>query len=249
IAPYSSALWFACALASLLGIAKSATAQIVQQDLYVTNGTVRSVALSNGILYLAGTFTQVGPATGTGVPISATTGQAIAPFARVSGGAVNAVVSDGSGGWYIGGTFTAVNQLPRTRLAHVLSDGSVASWYPSPDGTVYALASSGGIVYAGGEFTTVSGTTRSYLAAIDGATGEVMPWNANANNFVRALAVKPGVLYAGGDFSSAGNQPRQFLAGLDLSSGNANGWNPNATGTRVNALVLGDSTIYVGGQF
>ena len=82
-----------------------------------------------------------------------------------------AVASDGAGGWYIGGYFTAVGGLPRSNLAHVASDLSVSAWNPNANGAVYALAVSGSTVYAGGDFTSIGGQARNRIAALDATTG------------------------------------------------------------------------------
>src|SRR5437867_845512 len=112
-----------------------AEAQGIRQDLYVTNGLVRAVVVSGNTLYIGGDFNQVGPATGHGVPLDAATGQPFSGFPKVNG-SVNAVVPDGSGGWYIGGSFTAVQGAPRKYLAQILSDNSVSAWNPNPDNLV-----------------------------------------------------------------------------------------------------------------
>jgi len=81
------------------------------ENTWVTNGTVNATASSNGIVYIGGAFTYIGPNIGAGAPIDTTTGQVAATFPEVRGGIVNTVVSDGSGGWYIGGTFTTVGGI------------------------------------------------------------------------------------------------------------------------------------------
>ena len=63
---------------------------------------------------------------------------------------------------YIGGQFASVDGTPRANVAAIRSDGSLdATWNPSTDGIVYALAaaSDGSKVFLGGEFTTVGGAT------------------------------------------------------------------------------------------
>ena len=62
-----------------------ATAQVVDTTLWVTNGNVRTAILSGSTLYLGGEFSVVGPSTGGGVPLSATTGSILPPFPKVLG--------------------------------------------------------------------------------------------------------------------------------------------------------------------
>ena len=83
---------------------------------------------------------------------------------------------------------------------------------PDKAGRVLAMVERGGVVYLGGEFTGFvppSGgpvTPRSFLAAIDAATGKLLPWNPTADGSVRALAVSADGrrLYVGGDFNAIG---------------------------------------------
>src|SRR4051812_37610845 len=151
---------------------------------YVTNGIVSAVARTANTIYLGGEFSQVGPRTGPWVALSTSgTGTVDATQPQVYGGeqtdpegsqcsiryesgfcrhagAVYATVSDGAGGFYLGGKFSAVGGVARENLAHVRADGSVdPSWHPSVDGPVWALARAGGKVYFGGFFASVDGQT------------------------------------------------------------------------------------------
>src|SRR5207302_990514 len=45
----------------------------IRQDLYVTDNSVFATAISGNTLYLGGAFTNLGPATGSGVPVDAST--------------------------------------------------------------------------------------------------------------------------------------------------------------------------------
>src|SRR2546422_536796 len=96
-------------------------AQTIDENLWVTNGTVRAVVRDGGTIYIGGDFTQVGPATGGGVPLDAASG-AIPPLFPKVVGPVYSVISDGAGGWYVGGYFAAVGGFPRSNLAHVASE-------------------------------------------------------------------------------------------------------------------------------
>jgi predicted small secreted protein len=167
----------------------------------------------------------------------------------VVNGAIEAVVTDGSGGWYIGGTFTQIGDTVRNNIAHINSDGTLdAFWDPDSNSPVSTLAVSGNTVYAGGNFTYIGGQSRQFIAALDASTGNATSWNPNANVQVLALAVSGNTVYAGGNFTSIGGQSRYFIAALDASTGNATSWNPNANG-QVSALAVSGNTVYAGGNF
>jgi hypothetical protein len=103
---------------------------------------------------------------------------------------------------------------------------------------------SGSTVYAGGEFTTIGGTARNYLAAI-GTDDTLGSWNPNANGTVYALAVSGSTVYAGGNFTTILGNARNRLAAIDVN-GTLGSWNPDAN-NYVNTLAVSGSTVYAGG--
>ncbi len=238
-----AALWLAPAVA---------LAQSVDTTLWVTDGWVSSLARSGNTLYVGGSFTRLGPATGSAVPLSVTSGTPVAPYAKVAG-SVKCAIPDGAGGWYLGGTFVALGGVPRANLAHVLSDGTVAAFDPAPDSAVVALALSGSTLYVGGTFNHVGGQARSKLAALDAASGLATAWDPNPQlgggyPSVVALALTANSVIVAGRFSTIGGATRPGLAMIDASSGLASGWNPNPNGPPTAVLVDG-TKVFVSGMF
>ncbi len=224
-----------------------ARAQSAREDFFVTNGTVNAELLVDGKLYVGGSFTSVGPVTGSGVPVDSSTGLARPGFPRVNG-QVFVAVSDGGGGWYLGGTFTAVDGVARSNAAYVRADNSVAPWNPAPNSTVRAIALRDGSVYLGGQFSSAGGQSRNRIAEVDTALGVATSWNPNSNNIVRALAWHGSDLLVAGQFTSIGGQLRNRIAAISRTTGLATGWNPNAN-SNVFALEVAGDTVYAGGQF
>ena len=234
--------------------------QTLQENLYVTNGSVRATVISGNTLYIGGDFTQVGPSTGYGAAIDTSTGNYDAAMPKVNG-IINAVVPDGLGGWFIGGAFTYVGAVARNKIAHIKADKTVdMSWNPNATKTtlpqtpvVYALAVSGSTVYVGGQFTNIGGLARNNIAALDFTTGAATTWNPNASfpttAIVYALAVSGSTVYAGGTFTKIGTTVRNNIAAIGTSgTGTLTSWNPSAGG-RVNAIAVSGSTVYAGGLF
>jgi hypothetical protein len=207
-------------------------------------------------VYIGGNFTYVGPDTGSGASLSAATGAPLRRFARVDG-SVYAAVSDGAGGFFVGGSFTTVGGLPRQNVAHVRADGSVdPAWNPGANDAVSSLAVSGSTLYVGGLFTQIGGRRRHRVAALESATGTPTAWNPDATGVgepfsktaVDALAVSGSTVYVGGNFARIGGEPRHDIAALDAATGAATGLNPRAD-SAVDALAVSGSTVYVGGEF
>ncbi len=219
----------------------------VRNDVWVTDGQVHETLLSGNTLYLAGSFRHVAPAIGGGVPVHAISGAPMTGFPRVSG-SVHTVIADGSGGWFVGGDFRSLNGIPRSNLAHVLADNSVAPWNPGTNGRVLTLAKIGTTLYVGGGFTIIAGQPRSGLAALDATSGLASSWNPDANGEVHALATTATTVYAGGAFTRIGGQARKRIAALNLGTGLATAWNANAD-RMVDALAVSGGTVYAGGGF
>lgn len=139
---------------------------------------------------------------------------------------------------------------------------AAVKWKPTPtyqtNGRVRAIAYANGIVYIGGQFTSVrpagsgpgSGEVpRNRLAALNAATGALLPWNPGANGTVWSLQVSQGRVYVGGTFANVGGQPRARLAAVDAATGAVTGWNPGANNT-VHVVRLGpNGDVYAGGAF
>ena len=149
---------------------------------------------------------------------------------------------------------TARNRLAKIPIA---GDGAVdPDWNPDADGFVSALAVSGSNVYAGGEFTTLNGsTTRNRLAKIPTAgVGTVDPdWNPNANSAVDALAVlgpRPLRRRAVHDDRTA-RRPEIGLAKIPTAGDGTvdPDWNPNADNRGGGAGRYRARKLYVGGHF
>jgi hypothetical protein len=120
------------------------------------------------------------------------------------------------------------------------------------NGTVYAVAMAADVVYAGGSFTSVTGTngtfSRSRVAAINLTTGAVTTFRADANGTVRALALNGTSLFVGGDFSTLGGSTRRRLGEVNATSGAVTSFRLDA-GSAVRALATLGDRLYVGGQF
>lgn len=126
--------------------------------------------------------------------------------------------------------------------------GSATAWNPDLSFRPNAMEALDGVLYVGGNFTTVDGQPRARLAAFDLATGDLTSWNPGANGEVLALGVADGVIYAGGRFTEISGATQSYLAGLDPTTGGLTAWTPEVSGN-VNRIVVADGTLYIGGTF
>ena len=213
-----------------------------------TGEVIASTVGPDGTAYTLGSFTRAGAATG-GLARLNSSAAVQRNFPTVTG-RVNALVSDGAGGWFLSGNFTAVGGQSRTMVAHVLSDGTVdPAWAPTVIGySVNALQLVGSTLYLGGDFSSINGQSFSNLAAVNASNGQPLSWTPNPNFSVSSLVADDSALYVGGNFSSISSSTRNRIAAFDLTTRNLLSWDPNANGS-VNAIAHDGSTVYVGGDF
>jgi hypothetical protein len=109
----------------------------------------------------------------------------------------------------------------------------------------------GSTLYFGGVFSSVGGSARYCLAAVNSSTGAVVSGFAptiSAGGVVKSLALDGSYVYAAGAFTSIGGQTRAGFAEINTSTGTATSFNPAPNGD-VTALATDGSTLYVGGTF
>lgn len=141
------------------------------------NGHTYAVAVDGDVVYLGGTFNQVGltPVMRNKLAaVNVTTGVPTA-WKPGAGGTVTDLIA-ANGVVYVAGGFSAVDGANRYNLAAINEiDGLVTSWDPNPSSAVYALALDGPTVYVGGNFPSICGQPVSYLARMpDSPTGTLL---------------------------------------------------------------------------
>jgi hypothetical protein len=228
-----------------------ASAQIVRDALWYTDGGTDAIAQLNNTIYVGGLFTRVGPACGSAAVLDASTGDILPPPYPHPDAPVLAVVPDDQGGCYLGGAFTTVQGQSRSGVAHLDSTGGLTPWAPVVGGSVRSLVVSGGVVYLAGDFDSVNSVPRDRLAAVDEATGALLPWAPvlDAGTSVSSMAVSNGAVYLGGSFGSVNALPRSRLAAVDAVTAGLLPWNPSPNGSAVSVILISGGTIYAGGDF
>ncbi len=232
----------------------SFTQSLVDQ-MPITDGPIDAIVNDGSAIYIGGHFSYVGPNTGGGASVDLSTSSVNSSTPRVDG-TVYVAVPDGTGGWYIGGSFDLVGGILAQNIAHIKSDFSVdPNWNPyttSALGTVYSMALSGSILYIGGQFTHVDGQSRTNLAAINISDGTVTSWDPETDSGiytqVLSLAVSGSTIFAGGSFTAIGGAAINRFAAIDASTGTAVSRTPDVSST-VRAIAVSGSTVYIGGDF
>src|SRR6185503_6622607 len=120
---------------------------------------------------------------------------------------VLALATQTDGKIVIGGGFSSVDNVFRSRIARLNANGSLDTGFglgSGANGVVRAIAvQPDGRILIGGDFTIVNGSFRQRLARLNADGSTDFTFQANANGPVHAIAVQSnGRIVIGGAFSS-----------------------------------------------
>jgi hypothetical protein len=220
------------------------------------NNAVHGIILGDdGLIYLAGAFTDVGDANGDGLLSWNPETTTLSSLSTGTGGSVDDAVKAPNGDIYICGGFTNVGDANGDRVAYWDVSGSTfASLAADIDNsTAYAIEfGHDGTLYVGGGFINV----------VDSSGDGIVKWNGSAfssmgsgcNNTVSDIKVHPdGKIYVGGGFTSAGGGSSVGIAYWDPSDSS---WNDvstaGVTGGNANVWSIAidkNGLVYIGGSF
>jgi|GEM_PF-1370814 hypothetical protein len=220
----------------------------LQTKWWQPNGVVKTITTDTvkNIVYVGGSFDYIGPEQAFATQISIGEPN-ISTDIPLPNGAVFCSIPDDNGGWYIGGNFTKVGDSIRNYLAHISSTGVVTNWNPNADylsiaPRINCLTKHNGIIYAGGNFTTIGGQARSRIAALDAITGLATSWNVNLTGDVNVIRIDKEIMYVGGE--SVINT--SSIVAINIASATLTSWAPKING-RVYDIAVKNDTIIVGG--
>ncbi len=178
-----------------------------------------------------------------------------------TGRSTRALLLQPDGKVVIGGDFGQVNGVPRNRIARVNANGTLDLTFDpgiGPNRVVRALAQdSAGNIYAGGDFSTVSGVAHRGIVKLT-PTGAIdpafNPAGGGASSCVNAItpADSAGHIVIGGSFSNYNGTTARSIARIDATTGaiDPTFQTGSGFGGTVNALqVAPDGKYYAGGSF
>ncbi|MFD1212064.1 LamG-like jellyroll fold domain-containing protein [Arthrobacter sp. GCM10027362] len=174
------------------------------------------------------------------------------------------VLTMATAGLMVSAALSVAAPAPATALSEHLSFSALDEPTWQTNGTVWALAESNGVVFAGGTFsqlTPPAGTAGTAiavtsLASFDAATGQPLSCrpvltSSTGTTTVRALDVSPDgkTLYIGGHFTAVNGTQIARLAALDIATCKLTSFRPGAISATVRAIDATASTVYLGGDF
>lgn len=225
------------------------------------NYAVLGLSISGTFLYVGGIFsTYRGQPASYLAKVNLITGDLDTTFTQNTGAnnIVKSLRTDGSF-LYVGGFFTNYRGLAAERLAKVnLITGDLDTTFTHLTGLnaeVNTMSISNSLIYVGGRFTTYRGIAASYLAKIDGASGNLDSTFTQPNGLngrVMTLSLVGSALYVGGHFTSYRGSSALYLAKLDSINGDLNTtFNQDIFGANswVNVIAHSGTSLYLGGHF
>jgi hypothetical protein len=276
-------LKYTCAIvaaaAAMLALPGAASAAPASDSTCQTNGQVRAIAYSGGVVYVGGLFSQaIPPGGGSGVArqnlmaCSASTG-AILPWNPGADGEVWSLDASGAN-IEAGGAFTHLGGAARAHVGSVTAAGSVTGWDPHASSTVYVVRNGpDGKVYLGGLFGKIGGATHARIGRVSASTGapdstfavtvgQVTGFNCppRCPPVVYTIDFQGGNVYFGGQFGLVNGVSRNTAAAVN-GSGGLLAWNPNIYApancpacttvetSRVYTLITAGASVYTCGGY
>ncbi len=196
-----------------------------------TNSIVRSIDGNTNNLWIGGQFTTIGGASRNRIAsVDTSTGTVRSDVTTSVNGTVWKVKRSGNT-VYLGGAFTSIDGVQRNRIARIATNnGSLdTTWNPNANATVRAIAipSDGSVVYIGGSFTSIGGTSNPYVVGLSPTTGSVIsPTWGNLEDPVLDL-----------DVTTSGDRLIGAVAGL---GNRVTVWNTSTGSQSWRIIVMGD---------
>lgn len=173
-------------------------------------------------------------------------------------GSVEAMALQADGKVLIGGTFSAVDNVPRMRVARLNGDGSVDTTFNPGSGaneTVFAIAAQpDGKVLIGGEFTAVDSESRRRIARLNGNGSLDTTFNpgTGANRMVHDIALQDdGKMLVGGWFDTMDGVAHPFITRLHANGSADTSFDPGSGAPHgvKSVAVQPDGKVLIGGWF
>ncbi|UQX89013.1 hypothetical protein M6D93_03195 [Jatrophihabitans telluris] len=165
-----------------------------------------------------------------------TTGVLDSGFAPTVNGTIRVIaVSPDHRRLYIGGDFTSVNGVKRSRIAalDVRTGALIRTFAPKLSARVAAIIATPTVVYTGGSFRLANGVPRKRLAAFTARTGTLTKWAPAADQSVTSMLLSRSGRHLnvilGGHFTKMNGKVHWGLAAVDSGAGKSvAGWRGGA---------------------
>ncbi|HXT12270.1 MAG TPA: Calx-beta domain-containing protein [Candidatus Angelobacter sp.] len=231
------------------------------------NGSVLAISLQpDGKIIAGGNFTTVNGLPRSHVARFNSDGTLDTIFMSGLSGADGSVFSaavQGDGNILVGGSFTTVDGVARTRMARLAVDGTLDTTFnpgAGADNSVFAIAeastNSSGLIYAGGAFTTFGGAAHPGIVRLaNNGVPDPSFLSTGVNGTVYAIAVYPensiyaGKVLIGGSFTTVNGVNQTNVARLNADGSLDTNFVVDADGIVRALAIQNDDAALLGGEF
>jgi len=211
----------------------------------------------NNRVYIAGDFTAVSPRAFNACVFNPINNTIIKDLDADS--YVFNAQSDGSGGYFLAGLFTTVNDSIRKAICQIDQYGNVTNWdiklataNSSSSPSVQKAINLNDTLYIVGEFDSINGIYHPDIAVIDLNTNTLIPWTPSILfGSISDFILVDSVMYVTGIISSVNGVSRKHVAAFNRYNGTLLPLNPlaNSNATSVSKIWVNNNKIYLGGTF
>lgn len=225
------------------------------------NGPVYCQKQVGNTLYVGGNFSSVDVNSGSLVGLNPANPGSTMSLPNVNG-TINTIVSDGFGGFFIGGSFSMVGGQARQNFARITPSMTVHPMNIGFNNVVKKIVTHNGVAYVIGAFdyalVNSSYQYKSRIAAISINTSTLSTWAGGLSSpLINDAVVANNKLYLGGRMIYNGSYRALLAYNLNLSyptiiptSIPIIGLNGSTTNAIINTLILTSSNqLYFGGTF
>ena len=214
----------------------------------------------DGKILVGGNFTKLGGQTRNRIGRLNADGSLDASFNPGADNRVSSLVIQADGKILVAGIFKTLGGKPRSGIGRLNADGSLDNnfdprAYLNSYGTAFVAAlavQADGKIVVSGNFDTMAGQPRNYIARID-EQGNLDPdFVPNGYGYSSALVVQPdGKILASGSFTTLSGQTGQGIARLNTDGSFDDGFKANASADMgaFSMTLQADGKILVGGFF
>jgi uncharacterized delta-60 repeat protein len=223
---------------------------------------IYSIAVQyDGKIYAGGLFTTIGGGSESYIARLNSDGTLDTTFNPDVDDIVTVTAFQSDGKVIIGGIFTSIGGVNRHGVARLNADGTLDTSFNNNNDLnvndeVYAIAiQPDGKILVGGEFTSIGGNSRNYIARLNSDGTFDTTFNdpqieAGAGYGVHSIAVQTdGKIIIGGNFNRLGTTVRKYIARLNSNGSLDTDFNPAAETSVLSIALQKDGKILVGGEF
>lgn len=234
-----------------------AEAQTILPNSPSVDAPINAIQINSDTAYIGGSFTIIGNKDSTAIygGLLNWVNGTVNGTRPMPNGYIRKVISDGLGGFYLGGGFTRIGNTPCYNLAHIDSTGFVDGKLGNigTNGEVYDLALKNDSLFLSGEFNAIGNSFKNGFQMLDTA-GTISTSIPSINGLVNAIIPdQAGGWIIGGSFNQADQISTMSLIQINSSGQINTNFIPRIGGNdypgSIETLCISGGTLYVGGIF